>query len=141
MIFTIQLLLMSFIIGVSQELNNAHSEKDQIVKSIYFGGGSYYVTPHQVKGIAKFFDEIENIENYEVIISGHTDDIGGKEYNEWLSQMRGRSVKGELLKILIPEELISIKNFGQDNPLYDNSRFEGKLRNRRVDIILQPIVF
>lgn len=125
----------------AQESNPKKQKSEQIVKSIYFGGGSYYVTPDQVQGIKDFFDEIENIENYEVLIAGHTDDIGGKEYNEWLSKMRGRSVKNELIEILVPEELIKIKNFGMENPLFDNQKYMGKLRNRRVDIILAPLLF
>ncbi len=116
-------------------------EEPLLLKTIYFGGGSYYISDDQVVGIKNFFEGIENIENFEITISGHTDNIGGKEYNEWLSLMRSMSVKREILQLEIPEELVHIREFGQDNPLYDNRRWEGKLRNRRVDIILTPIVF
>ena len=37
----------------------------------------------------------------------------------------------------IPRDKILIKDFGELNPVYDNSTIEGKLKNRRVDIILK----
>ena len=117
------------------------SEKAKLRKSVFFGGGSYYISDEQVASIRNFILEFENLENYEITIAGHTDNIGGKEYNEWLSYMRSNAVKGELIKIEIPAEMIHIKEFGEDNPLYDNRSRYGKNLNRRVDIILTPIVF
>lgn len=66
----------------------------------------------------------------------HTDNIGGKEYNEWLSEMRSDSVVEELLTFEgIKNTAIEIKDFGLFNPVYDNSTFEGRRMNRRVDVI------
>ena len=109
--------------------------------SIYFGGGNYYITEHQKQGLAKFLDEIPDIDQHEISVHGHTDDIGGREYNQWLSEMRCQSAITELLKnFLIREEQISIEEFGELNPVYDNSTWEGKLRNRRVDVIIRPVI-
>ena len=131
------------IIGVVSPVFSQETEvKDETLrKSVYFGGGSYYISHDQVVEIKEFFEAIDNIKNYQITISGHTDNIGGKEYNEWLSHMRSLSVKENLLGLEIPEELIFLKKFGQNNPLYDNDKYEGRARNRRVDIIISPIVF
>ncbi|MTI19735.1 OmpA family protein [Fulvivirga sp. RKSG066] len=118
-----------------------HAQDSLIVKSIYFGGGSYYIDGQQIEELETFIDQIERIENYEIIIFSHTDNIGGKEYNEWLSQMRSTSVVKELLEINVPEELIEIRDFGFSNPLYTNRTHNGRVMNRRVDVILSPIVF
>ena len=117
------------------------AKEETLRKSVYFGGGSYSISQDQITEIKEFFDSVDNIKNYQITISGHTDNIGGKEYNEWLSHMRSQMVKENIIKLDVPEELIFIKKFGQDNPLYDNEKHEGRLRNRRVDIILSPIVF
>lgn len=112
-----------------------------IIKSIYFGGGSYYIDEEQIQEMQLFINEIDHIEHYEVVIFSHTDNIGGKEYNEWLSRKRSSAVYYELLKINVPKELIEIKDLGYENSLYTNRSHLGRIKNRRVDIILVPIVF
>ncbi len=112
-----------------------------IKKSIYFGGGSYYIDEQQIEELRKFIEEVENIQNYEVNIFSHTDPIGGKEYNEWLSSKRSEAVYLELLEISVPAEIIKIRDFGFTNALYTNYSSGGRRMNRRVDVILWPIVF
>ena len=110
-----------------------------LIKSIYFGGGSYYISPNQIQELKNFIDNFPNIENYTITVHSHTDNIGGKEFNQMLSEMRSfRSIQ-ELLQLKVPRDIISINDFGEFNPIYDNSTFEGRLRNRRVDIILWPL--
>ena len=122
-------------------VSSAQEEESLIRKSIYFGGGSYYVDPGQILELKKFMESVEDIRNYEVILFSHTDPIGGKEYNEWLSRKRSEAVFHELLQMNIPEELIKIRDFGRDNPLYTNTSGRGRQLNRRVDVILWPVVF
>lgn len=110
------------------------------VKSIYFGGGSYFIDYQQVQELYDFLDGIDGIEQYSIIVHSHTDDIGDLEYNEWLSKMRSWSVIQLLKKKGIPEEVINKQDFGELNPVYDNSTMDGKLRNRRADVILLPPV-
>lgn len=106
------------------------------VQSIYFGGGSYYVNRRQSKQLQHFLDSIPNIHNYVITVHSHTDNVGGKEYNEWLSEMRSESAIEELiLNEKVKKEVIEIKDFGLFNPIYDNSTWEGRRKNRRVDII------
>jgi OOP family OmpA-OmpF porin len=107
--------------------------------SIYFGGGSYYISGEQRKAIAEFLNAIPHVEQYSITIHSHTDNIGGVEFNDWLSQMRSQSAMEELLINSIKQEMIEIKDFGLHNPVYDNSTWEGKLKNRRVDIFLWPL--
>jgi outer membrane protein OmpA-like peptidoglycan-associated protein len=107
------------------------------IKSVYFGGGSSYVDYRQADKIVAFLDSVPNVHNYVITIHSHTDNIGGADYNEFLSQMRSESVI-ELLLIneKIKREAIEIKDFGLFNPVYDNSTNYGRRMNRRVDIIL-----
>ncbi|WOK08794.1 OmpA family protein [Imperialibacter roseus] len=112
-----------------------------IQKSIFFGGGSYYVDEEQTQELFQLLDTIPNIELYQISIYSHTDNIGGQLYNKWLSEMRSQAALQKLIIMDIPLENISIKAFGQENPYFDNKKWEGKLLNRRVDIIFWPIVF
>lgn len=116
-------------------------EDDLLLKSIYFGGGSYYVTPEQADEMKDFILDVEDLEHYQVIIFSHTDNIGGKEYNEWLSRRRSEAVREIVLEIPISENSIEIRDFGQENPLYSNNKTTGRRANRRVDVILVPVMF
>lgn len=112
-----------------------------IKKSIFFGGGSYYVDEVQTQELFQLLDTIQNLELYQISIYSHTDNIGSRFYNQWLSEMRSQAALEKLIMKNIPMENISIKAFGEENPYFDNGQYEGKLLNRRVDIIFWPIVF
>jgi outer membrane protein OmpA-like peptidoglycan-associated protein len=120
----------------------AQDKSDEIRMSIFFGGGSYYISGDQVEKLNHWLDSIPNLlEKYEIHLISHTDPIGGKEYNEWLSKMRSGAVQGILIQYPIPENKISIKDWGLDNAVYSNDSWGGMQMNRRVDVILYPIVF
>lgn len=119
----------------------ALAQKEEIRMSIYFGGGSYDIDSAQTHELFHWLDSISNFDRYEIHLISHTDPIGGKQYNEWLSQMRSESVKQLLLQKEIPEHKISTKDWGLENPVYRNSSRKGMRMNRRVDVILYPIVF
>lgn len=122
---------------------NAQPYQDEIRKSIFFGGGSYYVDEFQIDELYDWLDSIPNLlEKYDIHLISHTDPIGGKEYNEWLSRMRSEAVEQIILnRGDISERKISIKDWGLDNPVYSNQSYQGMQMNRRVDVILYPIIF
>lgn len=117
------------------------AQEHEIIRSIYFGGGSYYITESQIDQIHHFLDSLPFIENYQISISSHTDNIGGAAYNEWLSHMRSEAVLHTLIEKEIPRQKVIISNNGQYNPYFDNDTYIGRLSNRRVDIIFTPPVF
>lgn len=126
------------------EINAQDSEKEPsqyIKKSIYFPGGSFYIDEFQIEELHNFIDSIPNLDHYDITIHSHTDNIGGKRYNQWLSEMRSESAIFELVNRHVKREAIEIKDFGQFNPLYDNNTAHGRALNRRVDIIFWPISF
>jgi outer membrane protein OmpA-like peptidoglycan-associated protein len=113
-----------------------------ISKSIFFGGGSYYIDNDQALELGRWLDSIPNLlEKYQIQIISHTDNIGGRRYNQWLSEMRSQMVHGILIQKDIPERIIHIKDWGLENPVYSNDSFQGAIMNRRVDVVLHPIVF
>ena len=116
-------------------------EQDQIIKSIYFGGGSWYIDDYQSFKLAEFIDSLNDLSQYEIVIHSHTDNIGRAEYNQWLSEMRSTAVYNKLIQQFIEPGTIHIRDFGLENPLYNNESYLGRRMNRRVDIIFQPIVF
>lgn len=116
-------------------------EPKEVIRNIFFGGGSYYIDNEQINDLNDFVKSLKNIEYYDVTIISHTDNIGGKEYNQWLSDMRCRSVIQQLKRMGVSSEIIRYRSDGLENPTFDNSTNLGRMRNRRVDIIFTPIVF
>ncbi len=133
---------MKFVLAIALMISSLSVSAQQqgepsFIKSIFFGGGSAYVSFKQSRELQDFLDSIPNLQDYIITVHSHTDNIGGAEYNQMLSNMRSESVIEELvLHEKIIEEIIEIKDFGLFNPVYDNSTWYGRRMNRRVDIIL-----
>jgi len=108
--------------------------------SIFFGGGSYYIYPEEQQRLEAFLASVPGLDNYGVEIQGHTDDIGDRAYNLRLSAARAEMVRRRLVALEIAEAAIEVLPLGEDDPSYDNATWEGKLSNRRVDVILRPIL-
>lgn len=136
------LLTMLFLSVVSSVTAQSSETSDEIRMSIYFGGGSYYIDEEQAGELYHWLDSVPNLlEKYDIQLISHTDPIGGREYNAWLSQMRSEAVQQLLLQKDIPEHKISAKDWGLENPVYSNDSYAGMRMNRRVDVILYPVVF
>lgn len=120
----------------------AQSEQEELRRSIYFGGGSYYIDEGQTAMLSDWLDSIPNLlDKYQIQLISHTDPIGGKEFNDWLSKMRSNSVYEILIMKDIPDYVINIKDWGLENPVFNNQSRRGMWMNRRVDVILFPLVF
>ncbi|MEM9821480.1 MAG: OmpA family protein [Bacteroidota bacterium] len=132
--------LVLFLLLLSNLAFSQEEEPMHHIKSVYFGGGNYYIDGRQKQEIQEFLEGIPGLEGYDISVHSHTDNIGSKEYNAWLSEMRSEAAIQEIMKLNIDREAIAIEDFGELNPVYDNSTLEGRLRNRRVDIILKKIV-
>lgn len=72
----------------------------------------------------------------ELIVEGHTDSIGGRDYNRRLSVDRARSV-AEYLKRRAGADKLSYRGFGADRPIAGNGTKEERQKNRRVEIIIK----
>ena len=69
-----------------------------------------------------------------IIVEGHTDSIGGREFNMNLSLRRAQSVKNFLMSNGARASLISIDGYGYSRPVASNNTEEGRQRNRRVEV-------
>lgn len=135
-------LIIIWVIMVYSCVALSQGNQEELRKSIYFNGGSYYIDEEQVLMLSDWLDSIPNLlDKYQIQLISHTDPIGGKEFNDWLSKMRSQSVLEVLILKDIPEKFINIKDWGLENPVYQNDSRMGMRMNRRVDVILHPLVF
>ena len=73
---------------------------------------------------------------YMVVIVGHTDSTGDPKYNMWLSLERANIVADYLISTGINEEQLRVIGRGSNEPLASNDTREGRMQNRRVDILV-----
>ncbi len=70
----------------------------------------------------------------ELIIEGHTDSVGNEHYNMDLSLRRALAIRKYLAKkYSYSESAIKALGFGETRPDADNSSFQGRQKNRRVE--------
>lgn len=130
--------LLLILILASTHIVSAQTDDPAFIKSIYFGGGSYYIDGRQIQELNEWLDKFPGLEGYDILIHSHTDDIGSLEYNKRLSEMRSHAVIRILEQRGLRPETINKEDFGELSPVFDNSTWEGKLKNRRADVILIP---
>ena len=135
----LRFIFVGLILSMGNVLSGQEVDTATHIKSIYFGGGNYYIDSQQEQELIEWLDGFERLEQYEIIIQSHTDNIGNVEYNNWLSEMRSNSVWIRLIDYQIASEAIEIKDFGEYLPTYSNDSHLGRLKNRRADVILKPV--
>lgn len=89
-------------------------------------------------------DKIANVLNRygktHLTIVGHTDNVGSATYNQTLSERRAAAVDGYLRsRRVIPQRLV-YEGRGETSPRATNVTEEGRRLNRRVEIIVEPVV-
>ena len=113
--------------------------------SVLFSPGSAEIRPEYL-GIA---DDIAELLNFDparhIVVTGHTDNVpirNSQFASNWeLSVMRGvnflKSIvnNGELDPLLF-----SAKGYGEFQPIMSNDTPEGRSKNRRVEVLIQPLV-
>ena len=67
-----------------------------------------------------------------VEVAGHTDSAGDATYNEGLSTRRALTVYDYLVKNGIDESRLSVRGYGESEPIADNATSAGRAENRRV---------
>ncbi len=74
-----------------------------------------------------------------VTVAGYTDSTGSAEYNQKLSEKRATTVALYLHSRGVAQQRLAAIGHGEKNPVASNSTAEGRARNRRVEITLDPI--
>lgn len=69
-------------------------------------------------------------------VEGHTDSVGGEEYNQRLSEQRGAAVRDYLTQHGMAAVSVSSKGFGKGQPVATNETATGRQQNRRVEIVI-----
>lgn len=90
-----------------------------------------------LNSVARVLDEYEKTL---IDVAGHTDSTGAADYNQALSQRRADSVARYLTAQGVDGRRVFTRGFGEEYPAADNATAEGRRKNRRVELVLEPLV-
>ena len=108
-------------------------EENIILENIYFDFDNYVLNDLSKKYIKVIYDWLIYNQVKQIIITGHTDNIGTQDYNKILSEKRAKSVYEYLLSLSNEKLKISYKGYGSSKPLRDG--YDGP-KNRRIEFTI-----
>ncbi|WP_423999427.1 OmpA family protein [Maribacter sp. IgM3_T14_3] len=106
---------------------------------VLFDTGKSELKPAGKEALKELVKSLKILERGNVIIEGHTDDVGSATSNKQLSLARAKSVSSELKKLL-PSQNFKWKEqgHGEEKPLTENDSDENRAKNRRVEVLVLP---
>ena len=106
-------------------------------ENILFDFDKFEVKSQYFAVIAKVAEYMRSHPEARIVLAGHTDNVGSREYNVKLSHKRASAVRDYLVnKEGINVDRITLNGFGFDDPVTSNETAEGRAKNRRVQGIL-----
>ncbi|MDO1451747.1 OmpA family protein [Rhodocytophaga aerolata] len=103
------------------------------LRNVLFETASATILPASYRELNELATYLKQNPTLEIEISGHTDSVGGDEYNLKLSEGRATSIGRYLLGKGIEAKRLTTKGYGKNVPVADNETLEGRQKNRRVE--------
>jgi len=107
--------------------------------NVTFRTGSADLNPQFFKVLDGVAQVAKKYDKTIIEVAGHTDNVGGSEYNMQLSQRRAGSVAQYLESRGVAAARIMTAGGGEDHPIASNSTDQGRAANRRVEVTLAPL--
>ena len=104
-------------------------------KSVFFDFDSFVVKSEFQPVVEAHGKYLASTKNRRIVIEGHTDERGGREYNLALGQKRAEAVKQRLMLLGATDSQIETVSFGKEKPRAVGSNEEAWAQNRRADIV------
>ena len=105
-----------------------------------FDVNSAGVKPGFQQSLAKVGTILSKYDSTVVHVIGHTDNTGGDDYNQQLSEKRADAVSDHLHRHDVKLERLLASGRGELDPISSNDTIEGRSVNRRVELFLKPVV-
>jgi len=106
------------------------------IGDVLFATGKSNLNTSAQISMDKLAEFLQKKQNRNLLVEGHTDSVGGDEYNLGLSEQRAASVKSALEKRGVASERIVTIGYGKRYPLASNDTATGRQHNRRVEAII-----
>ena len=101
---------------------------------VYFDYDSFAIRPEFQPLIEAHARFMKADKNRKVVVEGHTDERGGREYNLALGQKRSEAVRRALGLLGVPESQLEAVSFGKEKPAMVGLTEAAMEKNRRAEI-------
>ncbi len=106
------------------------------MSDVLFDTAKFSLRPLAREKLAKVAGIVSGHPGLRLDVEGHTDSVGGDEYNQNLSEQRGESVRSYLTQQGMAVSSVTSKGFGKTQPISSNSTAKGRQENRRVELVI-----
>jgi outer membrane protein OmpA-like peptidoglycan-associated protein len=127
---------------LSEQLNSILQTRDSArglivsMSDVLFDTGKYSLKPGAREKLAKVAGILLAYPGLNIEVDGYTDNVGGDEMNQQLSENRARSVRDYLVQQGVATNSVSAKGFGTTLPVATNDNAAGRQQNRRVELVV-----
>ena len=106
------------------------------MSDVLFDTGKYSLRPLAREKLAKVAGIVSGHPGLRLDVEGHTDSVGGDDYNQRLSEQRGAAVRDYLTQEGMAAGSVTTKGFGETQPVASNDNAPGRQQNRRVELVI-----
>jgi len=106
------------------------------MSDVLFDTGKYSLRPAAREKLAKLAGIVSGHPGLLLAVEGHTDSVGGDEYNQELSEHRSEGVRDYLTQQGMAASSVTSKGFGKTMPVATNDTADGRQQNRRVELVI-----
>jgi outer membrane protein OmpA-like peptidoglycan-associated protein len=123
---------------LNQVLQTRETARGLIVDmpDVLFDTGKHTLKPGARERLARVAGILQAYPDLHVQVEGHTDNVGGMEFNQQLSEQRANGVRNFLVQQGVRPEIIESRGAGMGEPVASNSTAAGRQQNRRVDLVV-----
>ncbi|MDM7456872.1 MAG: peptidoglycan-associated lipoprotein Pal [Tepidimonas sp.] len=122
------------VVPVQTQPPGAGQPPANVARTIYFDFDSYAVKPEFVATLEAHARYLNADRQRRVVLEGHTDERGGREYNLALGQKRADAVRRALALMGVQDAQMEAVSFGKEKPAVQGSGEEAWGQNRRVEL-------
>lgn len=106
------------------------------MSDVLFDTAKYSLRPLAREKLAKVAGIVAGHPGLRLDVEGHTDSVGGDDYNQQLSEHRGAAVRDYLTQQGMAASSVTSKGFGESQPVASNDTAAGRQQNRRVELVI-----
>jgi outer membrane protein OmpA-like peptidoglycan-associated protein len=106
------------------------------MSDVLFDTGQFTLKPGAREKLAKISGIVLAHPGLKLEVEGHTDSVGGDDFNQKLSEQRANSVRDFLIREGLGSSSITAQGFGKTQPVASNDTATGRQLNRRVEMVV-----
>ncbi len=127
---------------LSEQLNRVLQTRDSArglivsMSDVLFDTGEYSLKPGAREKLARVSGILIAYPALNIQVGGYTDNVGGDEMNQELSENRADAVRDYMVEQGVAAESVTARGFGNSLPVATNENAAGRQENRRVELVV-----